>query len=206
MIAEGRNIVTGAVNSLRQSFDTSLVSQDAHARYQEAVMRGNVFMVASQSGVTSQAGLSLTTPVLTLFNPKGNNKAAVLIWAGGVEIVATATTHVVWLAANNNIAAAAVTGTASTVTANALIGNGNNPSITVLTAATLPAAPIAVAMLGTLGTVAVTSWAQGQVFGKYFDGSVILAPGGALSIQTSAASGTNGLLCEYIWEEIPATA
>ncbi len=205
MLAEIKQLVTGAVNTLRGSFDNCAVTQDGHARYQEAVQRGNVYMTANQSGVTSQAGLSGTTPVLSLFNPKGNNKNLVLLYAGAVEIVATATTHVVWLAANVNIAAAAVTGTVATIT-NALVGNGNSPSASAFTAATLPATPIAIAMIGTVGTVAVTSWAQAPSFGRYFDGTVIVAPGGALSIQTSAASGASGLLCEFIWEEIPFSA
>lgn len=205
MLFEGQARVSGANGPVARGFDGSVMTYDSHARYMDAVLRGNVFLAANQSGVTSQAGLSATTPVLSLYNPKGNNKNAVLLWAGAANIIAVATTQVVWVAANFNIAAAATTGTVAIIS-NALIGNSNQPSISAFTAATLPAAPIAVAMLGTVGTVAVTSWAQVPSFGRYFDGSIVLAPGASLSIQTSAASGTSGLLCEFAWEEVPILA
>ena len=69
-----------------------------------AVERGRCFAVANQVGITSQAGLSGTTPALTLYNPAGSGvtgrlwyaSANVLIAqpAGGGPVVAT-----IWLAA-----------------------------------------------------------------------------------------------------------
>ncbi len=205
MFAELRNLITGAVNVARGSYDNSVVTQDGHARYQEAVLRGNCFISTNQTGVTTQAGLSGTTPGLTLANPKGNNKNLVLWFAAGTHNVANATASVTWLAANINNAAAAVTGTVATFS-NCLVGNTNSPSAQILTAATLPAAPIAIATLGFCGTVAVTTPQMILPLGRFFDGLVCVAPGGALSIQTSAASGTNGLFSEFVWEEVPFNA
>lgn len=204
MLAEVKNLVTGAVSTARGSFDTSVVTQDAHARYQEAVMRGNCYTTANQTAGTTQAGLSGTTPVLTLFNPKGNNKVGVLLYAGATFIVANAAGSAIWLAANVNVAAAAVTGTAATVS-NCALGNGNSPSLLAFTAATLPATPIAISQLASGVTGAVTTIPYLLPAGRFFDGSIILLPGSAISIQTSTASGA-GTFCEYVWEEIVATA
>lgn len=190
----------GGQSGARGSFDACTVTMDGHARYQEAVMRGNVFVTANQTAGTTQAGLSATTPVLTLFNPKGNNKVGVLIYAGATFIVANAAGAAVWLAANINIAAAAVTGTAATVT-NALLGNNNSPSLLAFTASTLPAAPIAISQLASGVTGAVTTAPYVLPAGRFYDGSVILMPGSAISIQSSTASGA-GTFCEYIWEEV----
>jgi hypothetical protein len=178
------------------------VVADAHARFTEAVQRGNCYFVANQTGVTTQAGLSATTPVLTLFNPKGNNKNLVIMYAGATFTVAFAAASVIWLAANTNIAAADVTGTAATVR-NALIGNAANPSGTALTAATLPAAPVAVSILGVGLTGAITTIPSLPAYGRVYDGSLIVAPGGALSFQTSTASGASATFAELAWEEVP---
>ena len=190
--------------TMRGEEDGSGVVADAHARYYEAIVRGNAFVVANQTGVTSQAGLSGTTPVLTLYNPAGSGVNGVVLWAGAFSIVAVAAGMMVWLAANTNIAAAAVTGTATSAHRNLLLGNGKQPSLQPLLAATLPTAPVAIAMLGDVpGTIALNSQMPIQTFYREVAGGIILAPGSALSFQTSTASGTSGLLCEVAWEEVP---
>lgn len=205
MIAEVKNLVSGAVNTARGLFDNTLGVADTHGKYQEAVLRGNVFISSNQSGVTTQAGLSATTPVLTLANPKGNNKFAVVWYAGVIFTVVNGAAAVAWLAANINNAAAAVTGTVATFS-NALLGNTNSPSCQILTAATLPAAPIAIATLGAGLTGAITTIPYQLAMSRWFDGALILTPGSAISFQTSTASGTSSTFGEMIWEEIPATA
>lgn len=173
------------------------------ARYYESVVRGNCFGVANQAGVTSQAGLSVTTPVLTLYNPAGSGYNGVLLYAGSVATIAVAASMTIWLGVNTNIAAAAVTGTATTAHRNLLLGNGAQPHLQPLLAATLPATPVAIATLGLVpGTLAVNSQNPFYVIGREFAGSVILAPGSALSLQTSTASGAAGLWGEFMWAEV----
>ena len=175
----------------------------AHARYYESIVRGNAFVVANQSGVTSQAGLSATTPVLSLYNPAGSGVNGVVLWAGAFSIVVVAAGMMIWLAANTNIAAAATTGTATTAHRNLLLGNGKSPQLQPLLAATLPAAPVAIAMLGDFpGTLALNSQPPTATFYRDIAGGIILAPGSTLSFQTSTASGAAGLLCEVAWEEV----
>ena len=174
----------------------------AHGKYQEMALRGNLFTACNVAGVTSQAGISATTPVLTLYNPAGSGINGALIFAGAMFTVAPATAGGVFLCANTNVAAAAVTGTASVTMKNALLG-GAAPSLTPLLAATLPAAPTGIDLLGVNFTGAITTVPYAQVLGKWYDGAIIVAPGTALSIQTGVASGASGMFCTFMWEEIP---
>lgn len=206
MIVEGqvgpRVVREGSENILRTGITGCLNITEGHGRYYEAVSRGFCFSAAAQAGVTTQAGLSATTPALTLYNPGGSGVNAELIWAGATFTVAFAAAAVVWLAANVNISAAAVTGTAFTAR-NCLLGNAKAPNCFVYTAATLPAAPVAVSVLGVGLTGAITTAPEVQNMGREYSGMFILYPGSAVSIQTSTASGASGTFCEYIWEEIP---
>lgn len=167
----------------------------------EAALRGKAFAVAAQAGVTTQAGLSATTPALTLYNPAGSGVNGLLHYAGACMAVANAAAAAVWLAANTNVTAAAVTGTNTTAHRNLKLG-GAAPALTPLLAATLPAAPVGVCLLGMGLTGAITTVPGLTPFCRWFDGSLVITPGTAISIQTSTASGASGLWCEYVWEEI----
>lgn len=192
---------TGSVIDGRSDSTGCQVVTQGHGRLQEAVLRGNVYLSANQTGVTTQAGLSATTPALTLYNPLGNNKNLILLYAGCVNSVAFAAASVIWIGANTNLAASAVTGTAATVR-NAMLGNANSPSAFAYTSATLPTAPIAVATLGVGLTGAITTIPALPTYGRFFEGEIILMPGAAVSFQTSTASGTSGFFGEFVWEEV----
>lgn len=181
------------------SRDGSTVVRDYFA---EAVDRGRVFATCNQTGVTTQAGLSATTPVLTLYNPAGSGVNARLWFAAAHFEVAFAAAASVWLAANTNLVAAAVTGTLTTAHRNLKLGGvqQGNKALS-MTAATLPAAPVAIALLGVGLTGAITTVPGMLPFARWFNGAVVLRPGSAVSIQTSTASGASATLCEYIWEE-----
>lgn len=196
-------LVAGATAALRMNRQSGAYVTQASATLQEAVLRGKAFGFCSQAGVTSQAGLSLTTPVATLYNPLSSGVNAVLWYASACFTVAFATAGDVWLAANTNTGAAAVTGTPSTTHRNLLLGSANNPACVPLLAATLPAAPVAICQLGAGLTGAITTAPVVAALERWFNGSIILAPGTAISLQTGVASGASGMFCEYIWEEIP---
>lgn len=200
--------VTGIVGLRSQTADGSQVAPSLSRRgeaivspsFREAALRGRCFSVANQAGVTSQAGLSATTPVLTLYNPAGSGKNGYLHFCSAHFLVAFAAAAEVWLAANTNVNAAAVTGTLTTAHRNLKLGGGE-PVLRPMLAATLPAAPVGVCLLGVGLTGAITTAPTGQGFMRWFDGGLIITPGTAISIQTSTASGASGTLCEYIWEE-----
>lgn len=201
--ASAAAVTPGSTLGVRLSRLGAFMVAPVSARFQEAVLRGNCYAVANQAGVTSQAGLSATTPVLTLFNPPSSGVNCVLWYAGATFSVAFAAASAVHLAANTNTAAATTTGTATTAHRNLLLGSSNGCKATPLLAATLPAAPVAVATLGMGLTGAITTVPQLQTLERWFDGGIVLKPNTAVSIQTSTASGASGTWCEFIWEEVP---
>lgn len=181
----------------------SAIVQDDFAA---AVERGRCFIVCSQSGITTQAGLSATTPALTLANAAGSGVRGRLWYAGATFTVAAATAGAVWLAVGTNTVAAAVTGTLTTAHRNCKLGGtttaGNK--IDPFLAATLPAAPVGVALLGSLLTGAITTQMVISSVGRWFYGAMTIEPGTNVSIQTGVASGASGTFCEFIWEELDA--
>lgn len=181
-----------------------LRTADVQARFQAAVEAGNVWSVCNQVGITSQAGLSATTPALTIANPAGSGKRGILWKATAFMAVVNVAAAAVWLAANTNVAAAAVTGTLTTAHRNLKMGGSGSPSqLQFFLAATLPAAPVGIDLMGIGLTGAITVQCGAVQYGGWYDGSIIIEPGTAISIQTSTASGASGLWCSYIVEEQP---
>lgn len=169
---------------------------------------GKAFAVCNQTGVTSQAGLSATTPVLTLYNPSGSGVVGKLWYASTVFEVAFAAAASVWLAAGTNTVASAVTGTLTVTHRNLRFagspsgGNGSQGNRVVpILAATLPAAPVAIDLLGVGMTGAITTVPASAMMGKWYNGIISIVPGTNISIQTSTASGASSMLCSYIWTE-----
>jgi len=200
-----QSLGSGAIGDLRTDKTGAMVVAQGHAALAEAVIKGNCYGVCNQAGVTSQAGLSATTPVLTLYNPLGSGVNLVVWYAGAAFTVAFATAGAIWLAVGSVIQSAAVTGTLTTAHRNLLVGSSNSPKCQTLLAATLPAVPVGISLLGVGLTGAITTIPFAQTVGKIFDGAVVLSPGANASIQTGVASGASGMFCEYIWEEIPVT-
>lgn len=191
----------GSLRTFQANFDGFQIVEDIFAR---AVERGNVYSVCNQVGVASQAGLSATTPVLTLANPSGSGVSGRLWMAGAHFEVAFAAAASVWLAAGTNTAAAAVTGTLTTAHRNLKLGgtSAQGNKITPFLAATLPAAPVAIDTLGVGLTGAITTAPTQLPMVKWYNGAILIQPGCNISIQTSTASGALGMLCTYVWEEV----
>ena len=184
-----------------------LVIQESFA---SAVERGRVFSVCNQVGVTSQAGLSATTPVLTLYNPAGSGVTGRLWHVTANLAVANAAAATVYLCVGTNTVAATTTGTITTAHRCLKLG-GITPSsqgnrVVALLAATLPAAPVAVDVLGVGLTSAITVFPAIPAMTTCYFGALLIQPGTNVSIQTSTASGANGLWCAYVWEEVDLIA
>ena len=178
----------------------SVVTRDD---FTEAVMRGRVFAACNQTGVTTQAGLSATTPVLTLYNPASSGTLGRL-WFTDIDfLVAFAAAAQVWLALNNDATASAVTGTAATTKNLKMAGStgAQGNKLSCFTAATLPAAPVGLFLLGVGLTGAISTVPTSLAMSKAYGGSVLIMPNTALSFQTSTASGTNSALAGFTWEE-----
>lgn len=196
---------SGSDAQLELGYAGGVLTQDTFAR---EVEQGKAFIVANQAGVTSQAGLSATTPVLTLVNPAGSGVTGKLWMAAAHMEVSNAAAASVWLCAGTNTVAAAVTGTLTTAHRNLKLGSagvvagaqGNR--IVSMLAATLPAAPVAIDLLGVGLTGAITTVPALSPMVKWYPVPILIQPGVNISIQTSTASGASGLLCSYIWSEV----
>ncbi len=207
MIFEGRVgpqvLSDGSVTGARLSKDAAVVTQDGHATFQEAVIRGNVYCVGDGTGGQNPSALSASPISVALYNPKGSQVNAVIWYAAVISTVAPAAIQAVWLGINNNIAAAATTGTAL-ASKNCLAGSAKTGAVTPLTTATLPAAPVIALVLGATLTGAITTSAVSPVIGGFINGAVVLAPGSSASFQFSSISGAAGNFGSWIWEEVPA--
>lgn len=183
----------------RRSKTNASVTTEAHARYLEAVSRGSVFIGANQTGtsVTTQAGLSATTPALTLYNPfnSGYNLSLLNVTVNITAAPAAATA--ICLASSNGVVAAAPgTNTLATVV-NAMIGKPATPVGQCYRVTTLNAAPVSIRHLGFVSAASLVAAAS------YFDdtqGSVIISPGTLVTVQALTAV---AVLCSFCWEEIP---
>lgn len=191
----------GAPLPLRQGRTAEAVVTELHGKYFEQTLRGNVFTWAAAAAVLNTAG---TTASTVLVNPAGNSKNLSLIRIevsvtalAGTPVVGTYNTYI-----NSNTVAAAVTGTAG-VAQSSLIGSNFQPQGKVFTAATLPAAPTLFRPLANKETGAATTIPYLQTFVLEFDGTCVLTPGTAISVQQNTADTTNATAAvTYIWEEI----
>lgn len=193
---------TGAqVQAEADSLNQTLVAP-GDAPYAAAVERGNVFMCAAQATVTTQAGLSATTPAMTVANRPSSGKVVKLWYAGVSSLVSPTAAAACWLA-YGVVSATAVTETTPTVTCiNAKTGIVALPTgVGVAVVATLPAAPLGVAILGSQASSAVTLTEKNFYASRWFGGALYVPAGANISVQTSTAT---TIFTEFIFEVVDA--
>lgn len=163
----------------------------------EAVARGNVYVTANQTTVTTQAGLSVTTPALTIANRLDSDKTVKLWYVSACGLVAASAAAEVW-SALGGYSATAVTETTLATVRNMKTGSSGQPAgVGVLAVATLPTTPVAVSQLGAQLTGAITTVPTVAPFERWYNGALQVRPGYNFSVQTSTAT---TLFCEYIFE------
>lgn len=190
-------ISDATVRTSRLGQDGASVVQEGHSRYTEPTIRKNTYTCADLGGtpVATQAGLSATTPALTLWNPAGS----------GVNlIVNTATVGFTTLSGTTTFVLGVSTGvqTAPTATTtgqvmNNLIGNGASPLGQCYRVATLNAAPLMARVIGSQGGGTNTGT---SMLIDHVDGELAIAPGELLTIQTLTSAAT--IVASFSWEEL----
>jgi len=197
--------VDGQPKPIRVSRDGSVVTQAGHGKIAEAAFRERTWTCGdlgeAGAGVLTQAGLSATTPMLTLYNPTGSGRGLVLLETVVISTGAPAAASGLMLA-YNAVTAAAPTGVTLATTTNVngglgvAGGGGATPVASCYRIATLAAAPVAFRYFGgTTGAAAIS----GTMFQDNVDGRFIVPPGMAVSIQTTSAQKAMG---HFVWEEI----
>lgn len=193
----GQSLVTdGARELVRLTRSRALAVADAHGRWVEPVLRGNVFtaMVAAVAPGTALG----TAPPLALWNPPGSGKILAPIWLDVGFVSGT-------LGAGHLCAAwaaqsAAPSGGSELVVTNNLLaatkGSGRAWSGSTVTTG------IQLGSLVTLGTTPTTPNLQPctlELAGRY-----LVQPGTYLAFQGIAATGTSPLVSLGLsWEELP---
>ena|SRR3990167_11382854 len=186
----------GSNADLRFGRKGEILSSQMNSKYGQMVLDGECFIGSNALGtpVTTQAGLSATTPALTLYNPATSGVNLVLLKVNISVNAAPAAATVLALAYN----AVDTVGPTSTTAANvvsSIVGSQSTPLGKCSRIATLTAAPTAIKYLG--GILAAASTNQVNLV-ENIDGEIILAPGTAISIQSTTAV---SILASFTWQE-----
>lgn len=203
--ADGTTLIT---QQFGQQGD-GLVSE-LHGKYYNQNVRGNLWM-----GLSASTGIALIAPATggghpTLFNPVGSavNLSLVRLTLGYVS-GNNAPTCIEWASTLNAgsqaaTGAAILTATAVAPTNCVIGGTGTNKVIWSPTVNTFTAAPVFVMPTGfSLFTgVAATATTPFTMIADY-DGTLIVAPGAAISLCTQAATTTALFQVCVVWEAIP---
>lgn len=162
---------------------------------------GNMFYCASTGTVITQAGVSLSSPAVSLFNPFGSGKNLVVLDIGINVTASPAAAADFFLAYNITPSSGIGNGATGNMTA-ALIGKSTSTFTTTSIASCkvqgiLPATPTAFRYLGgTTGASAIGA----VVLTDYTNGKVVVPPGGLISLQSTSAA---TVLAHILWREEP---
>jgi hypothetical protein len=213
MLSEGRIQTTdlpgqeGASGPLRLGKSFSAAVMDAHARYYDAVRRGNVFLSANTAALALSVN-STTATGLILYNPLNSGKSLVLLEvcvalsslpAGASLLVLTggaqpaAPTGVTLVTSGNNGVQSAYPGKFSNAASVAL----------VYSAATIANAAIARWIGGGPAATVAGSTSFPPFIRDEIAGAIVLAPGQVISLQAVTTAITVG--ASMTWEEVPAS-
>lgn len=175
----------------------NIIVKQLTAKYEESVLSEAVFIGANLGGtpVTTQAGLSATTPALTLYNPVGSGVSLVLL-SVTVDITSSPAAAAGLMLAYNALNATPPATTTDATMVSAIIGQTTSPKGRCYRIATLAAAPVAFRFLGgTTGASAI----GGVRLVDNVDGEIIIPEGVAISIQSTSAA---AILASFTWKEI----
>ena len=192
-------LAAGSANQItRIDRSGASIVTDAHSRYQEPTRQGSVYLASTQAGIATSVALSATQTGFTLTNPAGSGKNLVVIDALIALTTAPAAGATLVWAANVNPVATAVVQTTPLVVRNAILGAGSTAVGLAASAVTLPASPVVVRAIG--GGVVATGSVTTPFIRDEIAGSIILAPGTALSLSSLTTS--ISAVISVTWEEI----
>ncbi len=200
-----------------------LIVQELHGRFYEQVFRGNVYSIGCSVSALSATTLTLTvtsTPILGVWNPPASTVNLVILQAALTAYINTLTTPqsagaFVWASSVGNTAI--TTGQApfnrKTLAATGSQAKGFSGGATALTGLTNNVVifdvfdypgpgPLA---YGTISAPTATGNSlAGNIGVQNFDGSLIIPPGGVLSLVNTTSTTTMSVAGRLLWEEVPA--
>lgn len=207
----------GAIIPLRQGRGGDLIASELHGRLFEQTLRGNVFAWGKTLTALSANSISLsatTTPIIGLWNP-ASSRVNLAILQASLQIAPNNLTSgagpggLVWAASLGN--GAISTGNAPW-NRSSLAQNGSNAKgfdlATALTGLTnnlviMEGADFANLSGLTYTTLASTGELPSAGGVQYFDGSLIIPPGGVLALLNTVSSTVFSASSRILWEEVP---
>lgn len=212
----------GVAGNLRQGKTGEQVMQLLHGRYFEQVSRGKVFSIGCSVTALSANTIALTsssTPILGLYNPTTSGVNAVILQAALAAFANTLSTPIgpgvfVWACSVGNTAVSTGSNPVNRLTLAssgsavkgfpggvALTGLTNN--VVIFEVADFPAFG-GLTSDGTISASTATSNATAGLFGvQNFEGSLIIPPGGVLSLVNTTSTTTYSVAGRLLWEEVP---
>lgn len=183
---------------------THSLTADLLPKFYEAVSRGYVFSGGTAvTGVAPGTAIGTASP-FTLANPSGSGKVLVPIRTTCAYISGTLGAGSAHYVANVNPAAAAVSGTAITVVKNRLSTSTPGNVGLLFTTATLPATPTVLRPAWSWAPLLATTALAPYLIKDDLDGEIVVAPGCALSIESTATGGSTPLVAfGMTWVELP---
>lgn len=191
----------GVRGAFRMSRDGSQINQDSHARYQEAVQRGGVFVASTGVGGVAPGTVLSTTPPFILYNPP-NSGVELVIWRARIGYV-SGTLGGGTIVYASGVQTSAPSGGTGLTPKNAKIGSGKATAATANQGGTITA-PTILAPAFTLGAFTAATAAVNPPLIDEVAGEFTVSPGNVFCMQGVAASGTSPLVIFGVtWEEVP---
>jgi hypothetical protein len=195
------SIQPGTTPTVRQGQLGEIVMQELHGRYYETAYRRNQFFAATQSGITTSAGLNTTPTGLILTNPTNSTVNLVPNKIGYTVNAVPAATMVIGLAFNTSTTA--VSQTTAIQTRNCFLGGATAQGL-VASSATIPTAGVISHIFGAVDFIATpTNYYNKTATVVDLEGSIVMPPGSYIHIYTSTASAATSFFGSLQWEEVP---
>lgn len=195
-VLSGLLMFTGSLGWSDSVYFNPVIHNGKDAKYQF----GNVYTCSNPAGtsVTTQAGLSATTPALTLHNVSTSTVVLEILDVGIDMTAAPAAAAGFMLALSTNVSAGSnVAAPTYGITQNVFTNTLSTGTAMCYRIVTLPGAPFAIRYLGgTTGAAAISGLQLLDPTG----GKVMVAPGTAISIQSTSAA---AIISHITYEEIP---
>lgn len=193
----------GAIMVLRLAKDGSLVAKAAHGTLQEAVERGNVYVISNAvAGVAPGTALG-TTPPMCIWNPTGSGKNVVILITTLGYVSGTLGAGTIAYALVTAQVAAPTTGTE--LVAQCALLDGTKGVARGFTGSTVVATPTLLKAAFIVGAALASSVAFPAQAKDYVDGEIVIPPGSCFVMQGIAAAGSTPLVIFSVtYEEVPA--
>ena len=207
---------SGTAAPLRGTITGAQVVSDAHGRFQEAALQGNLytFGLSNTALVAANAiatGLTATAqPVIGVWNPLTSGKNLVILQANVIVTTvansAVAPGGFMWVSSVTN---GAITTGSTPINCKTLVASGSvaksyavSTALTGLTVNLAVLRAAAIAPFNAAGAATAVSLLQGNAVDNV-DGSIVVPPGGVVGIMNQVSTTTCSVSVSLLWEEIP---